>query len=158
MRSPSAFSDVSVKPSFLRITPAKKPRTECCCQPVAFMIAGIVAPLGWLSSAMMVAFLELACGAPPRTVLVSAGFLPGLLPICRAADFLVVLLRRIVGIPSSVVTVFGTVTTAAPLWHGAGRAADPEGWNPRVGLELQQRPRGKSLSSLTLMKRRSCSI
>src|SRR6266516_2259565 len=49
MRSPSAFSDVSVKPSFLRTTPAKKPRTECCCQPVAFMIAAIVAPLGCLS-------------------------------------------------------------------------------------------------------------
>jgi peptide-methionine (R)-S-oxide reductase len=27
MRSPSALSDVSVKPSFLRTTPAKKPRT-----------------------------------------------------------------------------------------------------------------------------------
>src|ERR1700731_5364137 len=26
-------SDISVKPSFLRTTPAKKPRTECCCQP-----------------------------------------------------------------------------------------------------------------------------
>src|SRR6266849_7972790 len=46
MRSPSAFSDVSVKPSFLRTTPAKKPRTECCCQPVAFMIAAIVVPFG----------------------------------------------------------------------------------------------------------------
>src|SRR5713101_1504518 len=49
MRSPSAFSEVSVKPSFLRTTPAKKPRTECCCQPVAFIIAAIVAPLGCLS-------------------------------------------------------------------------------------------------------------
>src|ERR1700740_649301 len=47
MRSPSAFSDVSVKPSFLRTTPAKKPRTECCCQPVAFIMAAIVTPLGW---------------------------------------------------------------------------------------------------------------
>src|SRR5262249_35655771 len=46
MRSPSAFCDVSVKPSFLRTTPAKKPRTECCCQPVAFIIAAIVTPLG----------------------------------------------------------------------------------------------------------------
>jgi hypothetical protein len=35
---------VSVRPSFLRTTPAKKPRTECCCQPVAFTIAAIVAP------------------------------------------------------------------------------------------------------------------
>src|SRR2546423_13498996 len=28
----------NVRPSFLRTTPAKKPRTECCCQSVAFMI------------------------------------------------------------------------------------------------------------------------
>src|SRR5882757_7339852 len=26
--------------------PARKPRTECCCQPVVFIIAAIVAPLG----------------------------------------------------------------------------------------------------------------
>src|SRR5437016_9543394 len=49
MRSPSDFSDVNVKPSFLRTTPAKKPRTECCCHPVAFMIEAIVVPLGCLS-------------------------------------------------------------------------------------------------------------
>jgi hypothetical protein len=30
----------------LRTTPARKPRTECCCQSVAFIIASIVAPLG----------------------------------------------------------------------------------------------------------------
>src|SRR5689334_591166 len=60
-RSPSAFSDVSVKPSFLRTTPAKKPRTECCCHPVAFMIAAIVAPLGCLSSPRTV-----SCLVPPR--------------------------------------------------------------------------------------------
>src|SRR5215467_10804602 len=57
MRSPSAFSDVSVKPSFLRTTPAKKPRTECCCHPVAFMIAAIVVPLGCLSSPTTVSCL-----------------------------------------------------------------------------------------------------
>lgn len=28
------------------MTPARKPRTECCCQPVAFIIASIVAPEG----------------------------------------------------------------------------------------------------------------
>src|SRR5258708_6833847 len=60
-RSPSAFSDVSVKPSFLRTTPAKNPRTECCCHPVAFMIAAIVVPLGCLSSPRTV-----SCLVPPR--------------------------------------------------------------------------------------------
>src|SRR5262249_96929 len=61
MRSPSAFSDVSARPSFLRTTPAKKPRTECCCHPVAFMIAAIVVPLGCLSSSRTV-----SCLVPPR--------------------------------------------------------------------------------------------
>src|SRR6202171_3782605 len=32
--------------SFFLTTPAKKPRTECCCQSVAAMIAAIVAPFG----------------------------------------------------------------------------------------------------------------
>jgi hypothetical protein len=45
------FSDSSVKPNFLRTTAAKKPRTECSCQPVAFMMAAIVVPLGCLSKA-----------------------------------------------------------------------------------------------------------
>ena len=31
--------------------PAKNPRTECCCQPVNFVIAPIVAPLGLRSIA-----------------------------------------------------------------------------------------------------------
>jgi hypothetical protein len=35
----------------LRTTPAKKPRTECCCQPVARIIVAIVAPAGDRSSA-----------------------------------------------------------------------------------------------------------
>lgn len=30
--------------SRLRTTPVRKPRTECCCQPVAFTIAAKVAP------------------------------------------------------------------------------------------------------------------
>lgn len=43
------FSETNVKPSFLRTTAAKKPRTDCCCQLVAVMMAAIVAPLGCLS-------------------------------------------------------------------------------------------------------------
>jgi hypothetical protein len=33
-RSPSVFSDSSLSLSFLRTTPAKNPRTLCCCHPV----------------------------------------------------------------------------------------------------------------------------
>ena len=35
-----------MRSSFFLTTPAKKPRTECCCQSVAFMIAAIVVPFG----------------------------------------------------------------------------------------------------------------
>src|SRR5262249_26841668 len=41
-RVPSTFSERRSRPSFLRTTPAKKPRTECCCQWVARMMAAIV--------------------------------------------------------------------------------------------------------------------
>src|SRR5271169_3007545 len=46
MRSSPTFSDTRFSLSFFLTTPAKKPRTECCCQSVAFMIAAIVVPFG----------------------------------------------------------------------------------------------------------------
>src|SRR5262252_200705 len=39
MRPDLVFSDSSVSPNFFFTTPAKKPRTECGCQPVTFEIA-----------------------------------------------------------------------------------------------------------------------
>src|SRR6516225_6549797 len=48
MRPDFLFSDSSVSPSFFFTTPAKKPRTECGCQPVAFETAAmVVPPLAW---------------------------------------------------------------------------------------------------------------
>src|SRR6516162_5324517 len=48
MRPDFVFSEASVSPSFLFTTPAKKPRTECGCQPVTFEIAAmVVPPLAW---------------------------------------------------------------------------------------------------------------
>ena len=46
MRSPSVFSETSFSFSFVLTTAARKPRTEWCCQPVAFAMAAIVAPAG----------------------------------------------------------------------------------------------------------------
>jgi hypothetical protein len=46
MRLSPTFSDTRLSLSFFLTTPAKKPRTECCCQSVAFMIAAIVVPFG----------------------------------------------------------------------------------------------------------------
>src|ERR1700722_4061196 len=57
IRPLSVCSETRLRPSFLRSTPARKPRTECCCQSVAVMIAAIVVPAGARSSAMMRACL-----------------------------------------------------------------------------------------------------
>jgi hypothetical protein len=57
MRPPSAAADVRLRPSFLRMIPARKPRTECCCHPVVCTIASMVAPLGARSIAMIRACL-----------------------------------------------------------------------------------------------------
>src|SRR6476620_2185924 len=53
----SVGSEIRLRPSLLRTTPARKPRTECCCQSVTVMIAAIVAPVGIRSIAMMRACL-----------------------------------------------------------------------------------------------------
>ena len=44
--------------SFFLTTPAKKPRTECGCQSVAFMIAAIVVPFGCRSIPNTVSCLD----------------------------------------------------------------------------------------------------
>jgi hypothetical protein len=114
MRSPSAFSDVSVKPSFLRTTPAKKPRTECCCHPVAFMIAVIVAPLGCLSNPRTA-----SCFVPPR-VEPEAGFplFAGFFARLAGATFVLLGVLRC-DILSDPFGCDGTraVTTEAPRWR-----------------------------------------
>ncbi len=43
---PRGSPKLRVRPSFLQTTPARNPRTECCCQPVVCIIASIVAPAG----------------------------------------------------------------------------------------------------------------
>ena len=53
---------MSFKLRRLRTTPARKPRTECCCQPVAFAIAAIVAPVGDCSIASIRDCFELRLG------------------------------------------------------------------------------------------------
>src|SRR5438552_7326367 len=58
-RTLSVCSETRLRPSFLRTTPARKPRTECRCHSVAVMIAAIVAPAGVRSIARMRACLVL---------------------------------------------------------------------------------------------------
>src|SRR5258708_11995542 len=59
----SVCSETRLSPSFLRTTPARKPRTECCCHSVAVMMAAIVAPAGVRSIARMQACLVPGCVA-----------------------------------------------------------------------------------------------
>jgi hypothetical protein len=42
---PSDLEDVRARPSFFLTVPARKPRTLCCCQSVASIISGMVAPM-----------------------------------------------------------------------------------------------------------------
>src|ERR1700738_878316 len=78
MRSPSTLSEASVKPSFFLTTPAKKPRTECCCQPVAFMIAAMVAPFGSCSIARTAdCFDDPALGSSAKASFGGAGLTDG---------------------------------------------------------------------------------
>src|SRR6202040_1541376 len=134
MRSAPAFSDISVKPSFLRTTPAKKPRTECCCQPVAFMMAAIVVPFGCLSRARTA-----SCLVPLRVE--RKGMVPGFAGrfarlLARATSvFLGVLPCDILG-SFSVCAAPGAVTTEAPQWHHRQRGKIPDRANwplPRHG-------------------------
>src|SRR5260370_38674804 len=53
----SVCSETRLRPSFLRTTPARKPRTECCCHSVAVTREAIVAPAVVRSIAMMRACL-----------------------------------------------------------------------------------------------------
>src|ERR1700682_4241963 len=58
MRSSPTLSETRLSLSFFLTTPAKKPRTECCCQSVAFMIAAIVVPFGCRSIPITVSCLD----------------------------------------------------------------------------------------------------
>src|ERR1700731_5299421 len=53
----SVCSETRLRPSFLRTTPARKPRTECCCHSVAVTRDAIVAPAGVRSIAIIRACL-----------------------------------------------------------------------------------------------------
>src|ERR1700719_54883 len=124
-RSPSVFSDCRVSSSFLRTTPAKKPRTECCCQPVAFILVAIVVPLGCVSRTRTA-----SCLVPLRVE--PEGMVPGFAGrfvrlFARASlVFVGILLCDIRG-SFSVATPSGAVTTEAPQWHHRQQGRIPDG-------------------------------
>src|SRR4029077_15594235 len=64
MRLSPTLSETKFNLSLFLTTPAKKPRTECCCQSVAFMIAAMVVPLDWRSIPSTVSCFDNAWSLP----------------------------------------------------------------------------------------------
>ena len=85
----SGFSDRSVRPSFFFTAPARKPRTLCCCQPVAACSSSIVAPSGRLSRSRQVCCF--VCLPVADLVLLRAA-ITGFLRVCRLDAFAAALL------------------------------------------------------------------
>ena len=69
MRWSASRLETNSSPSFLRTTPAKNPRTECCCQPDTSTSAAMVAPAGCLrrSSSFVCLFARLFTAAAALT-------------------------------------------------------------------------------------------
>src|SRR5262245_1809089 len=78
---PSTTADFKSSLRRLRTTPARKPRTECDCQPVAFVSAATVAPPGARSIS-----IAANCFVPGRTAATRLLFLPALLAFGRLLD------------------------------------------------------------------------
>jgi hypothetical protein len=117
--SPSVLSDCSVSPSFLRTTPARKPRTKCACQPVAAMIAVMVVPFGRLRRAACPS-PRLPCRADGGTQFASGGprAWPARSRSCCAASIGAGFVR-----PSCAAAASAGGTRVAPLVHGQAPSA-----------------------------------
>src|SRR5262245_3721499 len=102
---PSTLFDPSLSLRRLRTTPARNPRTECCCGPVAFIIAAIVAPAGDCSIAMTRDCFEpgsALCGRGGLAIASGDGF-AAVVSVCAGrddrffADFDIEILRLVDG-------------------------------------------------------------
>src|SRR5712672_3255453 len=135
----SVDSETRFSPSFLRTTPARKPRTECCCQPVAVMIAAIVAPAGVRSIATirlcLVSGRDVDLDEAGANRLRDAG-LAVLRTVERVAAF---------GLDLGLVTGFSEVhaaPSAAPPQPRPGKS--PGGAGPRSSLSRSASPQQRS--------------
>src|SRR5258706_715173 len=81
----SSFTEATLNFSFLVITPPKKPRTECGCQPVALISSLSAAPPGRFSKARIFSVL-----VPPR----AGGVPPAAEPALSDARFVAAFLAR----------------------------------------------------------------
>src|SRR5258706_15394576 len=99
----SSFTEATLNFSFLVITPLKKPRTECGCQPVALISSLSAAPPGRFSNARIFSAL-----VPPRAGGVARAAEPALADARFVAAFLAG--RALAGEER-----FGGVT-GAPCW------------------------------------------
>src|SRR6185312_17567960 len=153
MRSSPVFAETRLSLSFFLTTPAKKPRTECCCQCVAFMIAAMLAPFGAQSNFSTadcleregVAFDPAAVGEPPlgtvrvfdsggRLVLVGRLAVRGdLRRELAGLDFLAIAIRLSSCINDSIMVL--PPTRAPPSEAGRGRQEAGYGRDNRFSSE-----------------------
>src|SRR5260370_5431952 len=132
-RVPSTFFEPSLSLRCLRTRPARKRRSECCCQPVACIMAAIVAPAGDCSMAM-----TRDCFEPGSAFLLPLG---STVPCCGAfaappaaygaterffKDFDIEILRSVAAAsphhrsPTSSITPAGQETSPAPATRSYG--------------------------------------
>ena len=95
-------TDLDARHDRFRTTPARKPRTECCCQPVSLVIAAIVAPAGERNIAstlecfeLRLAWLIFAPSAGCRGCFAAAT--SALLIVCFWVDFDIEILHSVRG-------------------------------------------------------------
>src|SRR4030088_3036397 len=127
----SVCSETKLRPSFLRTTPARKPRTECCCQSVAVIIAAIVAPAGDRSIATMRVFLVSGFAAVFKEPSVDFA-LPVFRVVERAAAFVLDL-----GLVMGSSEVHATPSAALPQPRPGKR---PAGQDPEAGRSRSKSP------------------
>jgi hypothetical protein len=134
---PAIFFEVRFNLRRLRTTPARKPRIECGCQPVAFIIAAIVAPVGECSMA-----ITRDCFEPAAASFVCCdGFAAAMLEIAVAgerflADFDIEILRSVMAAlpphhrnPAGAQRPAGQDLTSASLAPGMTTSTAPIGFD-----------------------------
>src|SRR5262245_17453117 len=130
---PSTRPDSKSSLSRLRTTPARKPRTECDCQPVAFVSAAMVAPPGERSIS-----IAANCFVPGRTAVTQLSFWRVLLGLGRLLDGAAerAAVRFFAGFVIGI--SFGSVTASRLHRRSPAKALKPAGRDPGAAKARQE--------------------
>src|SRR6516162_8931513 len=148
MRPDLVFSASSVRPSFFFTTPAKKPRTECGCQPVTFeMAAMVVPPLAWSRPSTRSCFVVLPLERDARGVLFFLFDLRCFTGFVRGLGFVLILAIRTSEVCDSIV---------APPRPRPGQP--PAGSGPKAPLRRLRSHQQRSVRSRSPVQHRAISL